>query len=384
MFNWLIRSCCIVLSLYAAGIVSAQKPEQDKIPRDHVRFKTGVSIGLTSVSSFVTASLTDELGFEYDTMSLIERPEIRTALSIEDDQFIELSQSQHQFLQEVKSNGLLFSIDKDQQLLKAQFVEFENEVNSKLSDEQQQRLAELRIQLGIALHGAKEYLSSERMREKLGLTKSDLELLPTKTATTKLKKTQLSKSYREANKKLVAKLKRIQADEIADFFHDYDSDFLTKILFVRDTKKPISHRLSRIQALHYACKKQTKKTLQLESNQIRSLEELRRNIEADRDPIDAIAKIMTTEQFEKFEQLFTARQIKKWGTVRTLSDGYLSQRMGIKPDESKMLVEMGQQLHAELKEIGHAKALDGINKLSSSNQEQIRDLIGEQISFDLK
>jgi len=382
VYKWIIQSCCIVLSLSVTGTLTAQQSDQAPIANEHVRLTKGVSIGLTGVSTFYIGSLIDELGFEYDTMSLLEKPEIRTAVSIEDDQYTELLQAQYKFFQEARSNGL--GTDTDEQQFKDRFLELENELTGMLSNEQHQRLIESRIQLGMALLGIREFLSSEQMSEKLGLTESDLKLMPTKAATTKQKNAQLSKSIREANKKIVAKLKRIQAEELTEFFDDFDSDFLSKQLFVRDVKKSISNRLSRIQILHCACKKQTIKMLDLEADQVASLEELRRNIEADQQPVDEIAKVMKTEQFQKFERIFAARQINKWGTVRALSDGYLRQMLRIESENAKQLVKLGKQLHAELNNLEVENMLSGISELSDRNQEKIRNLIGDRIMFDLK
>lgn len=371
----------ILATLFCLAILAA--PQVSLAQDDDMRISTGIGIGTQGFHTSVDIQLVDELDVPYDTYSLLKRPEIREAIGVSDEQFIDLHQVHSELTQEVKEKLADLIVSEDKSLVEDRFFEVESQLTGALSAQQLEQLAQISLQESIASHGLIKVLNTERIQQRLELKEQDQQTLAQ--LEDSMERSSTKADCRIANERLIAELNDEQANQLESYFENFDSGFLAQPLFAGKHQKAFSKRVTQNSLWLTIGSRQTRTDLKLTESQTNELKQLRRTESLESDAAKLIQGVLSIEQAVKFHNLVAARETKRWGTARALANGHLKSLLNISDQESEKLVKLGQQLHREVLQQQRVaqieNTLEQLTMLSGEQREKVRELIGEPIEL---
>ena len=368
--------CCIpavALFVATANQGDCQTVEEFK----DVKYSTGAKLGLNGFEQFSKLSLVDELGFEYDVISLLGDNQVRSVIGIDNQSFQQMRDLHNQFVNEISILSDLTN-EKTQTEVKARFYGLQGQLADMLSDDQFDRLQQVKTQKGIERYGLKKFLATTHMRQSLGLDQSTIDAIGSNDS---MFEVDLKSLYVHANRELVKALSEKQQTEFKSCFTDFDEEFLTQPLYKNGRSKPVTESETKKFLLRMLGRTSIQRKLELSETQIEKLNTARK----DNDSSLTITDVLNDKQSRDFYQLVKKSELSRWGTVGALSLGYVRQLLGITDSQSKELAQLGKRLQSDMKEkIANARLehwRSQMRDLSNSDREKIESLIGQPIDF---
>ena len=369
-------ACCPVFFalLFDANQASAQTVEEF----DDVKYSKGVSLGLNGFTEFTKLSLVDELGFEYDIISLLGDAKVRNELAIDNQTFQQMRTAHEKFVEQISILPDLVTKDTQDEI-KSQFYATQHTLGEMLSDDQYNRLQQIKTQKGIQQFGLKKFLSTKHMQQTLGIDSSTLDGIESGNQKFRIDQNKLNI---EANRVFVAHLTDKQQTELKSHFTDFEKEFLVQPLFKKGHANPVAPGDTSKFLYRMLGRNSYQRQLNLSDTQIKQLEQAGK---AKQPSTDAISKTLDPDQSKQFYQMIKKSELSRWGTVGTVAFGYASELLEFSDQQSKEMNELGKRLQSEM----HQKIADArqahlrkqLNALSDSDREKIDSLIGKPIDF---
>lgn len=385
-------------------------------------FSTSVGLSLTGPVYKSEFKMIDELGLEYDVMSLLSNKSIRKEIALTEVQYAsmtkiknELNSNVAEFIQSMASEKM-----KD---VKSQIIETEAVLNSMLKPVQFQRLEQLKNQMGINRFGLAAYLNSTSMVVAMGMSIEEAIQFKSKTDTLKTElKEKLDAIQRDANTELLTKFSKRQHSTIQKVFGDTKYEqFLTSKLFsdnkpklrkldkkqvtmfdalqspkvrreldivddqygeIRKSKTDHDQRLSeasqRLLGSFHEDTSVTARVKELKQLSDRSHEEFQ----------EELRRILLDFQLKRLDQIVAELETTRMGTVGVLCHGCLSKMLPVKKNEIQKLFDLGMKLEEE-RQKREARLLATFQQqvltlLSPIQEKRMASLLGETASFELR
>lgn len=370
------------MSVQSSTAVGQEMPE----PKEgDFSITSSVSLGLSGFSTSTQFKLVDELGFEYDVMSLIRDPLVREMTGIDEEQFRDIQADWKTATEPMLSKVLnTVLLDQSKEELKLLFEQAQSDILEQLEPDQARQLDLARHQLGIERFGLTEYLGSKRMSEQLGLSAEQIEsLVDAKTDFQSKYQELIRDELVESNTALLQHLEADQRQLLKEQLGSKGSQaFLSTKMFTdsQPSKQRIEPPQTAIAGMTRS--KANRNHCGIDAEQYEALKMVKRKMRTMSQ--DAIASelptILDTDQLERLEKLAIEDQVSRLGTVNALCYGILSSPLEIAPDQADELFEAGQQIHREFSQNATTAAATAIQQslssLSEEQREQVVELIG--------
>jgi hypothetical protein len=379
-----------IASLMLVGLFSLNAvlaiAQEEKVASDHKEFKitTSLSIGLNGPSYKTQFQLVDELGLEYDVMSLVEDEEVRQSLNLSETQFGQMQTMQHALTQELQ-NQLASALTSDavKQEIESRFKEVEAEIRSILDPVQSVQLEQVKIQQGIKRFGLPEYLSTSAMRKEFGFTNPELESLEQMQLASKSNYERRVKTLsRQANEALINELSAQHRKEFESLLTEAgQQEFLDSELFI--ARKTLRHqKLDHTRILLRQLRlKRVQADLKLKDEQFDAIEQLVKETQewSAEDLKHEVEQILTPDQIKRLNQYGVKMETTRYGAANELCYGLLGKLLGLSADDSERIFAAGQQIFKELDEDRKQAKIDSLRESLGSIAGEKRDRIIELI-----
>ena len=340
---------CILLSLSCATFAQNRAEKSD----DHDKFQisTGIGISLTGFQSFTKYGLVDELGINYDTMSLLENETVRQQVGVSRDKYLELCAAQSETVTEMNSLVLHATYSEEhREKLEAKFLALESKLQSQLTSEQVSALEQARYQLGIEKHGLK-YLAANDIATNLELSDTAREAIRSAGEgiidRVKQHKQDLLK---QANKELLEDLSNADRRRLETCFDDETMNrFLAAELFPDSQMAKAHGQYNCRMTLSKLRNRASRDDLKLSQQQLEKIDELGKQQHqiSDTELTEELEKLLTKKQADQIFSQFAATDFKKFGTVNALSYGAIGQWLELAKPESERIFEAGKRIRAD-------------------------------------
>lgn len=385
-------------------------------------FSTSVGMSLSGPVYKSEFKMVDELGLEYDVMSLLKNEAVRDDIELTEDQYAAMTKVKNtlnanvaEFIQSMTSEKM--------ESVKSQIIATEAQLAAMLKPEQFQRLQQLKNQMGINRFGLASYLNTKSMLTGMGLSPDAAEQFKSKTEELKEElKSKMAEANREANVKLLERVSKRQRDKVKNLLgEDNYEKFLASKLF--SDSKPKLRKLNRNQvSMLYALQSpKVRKELEIVDDQYNDIRELKSEYDhrlsdaseelfgqfTDGTPVTERAKklkelsdeshlefeselrrVLLDFQSKRLDQIVAELETTRMGTVGSLCYGLLSKKLSIKEDEIESLFETGMEL--EKVRIEQASKLKKdfdqqiLALLPPAQEKRMANLLGETASFKLR
>lgn len=366
-------------SILNAVFVQAQQTE-DVSEHDDFRITTSVSIGLTGPSYSTQFQLIDELGVEFDLMSLVADPAVRESIQLSTEQLTQIQAMKQAVQQELQTQiaGAITSKDGKQEI-ETRFREVVEGARSVLSPDQLVLLEQARIQRGIKRHGLPEFFATRQMRDQFGLSDDDLEKLKSNHVdATASHHRRMESLVQEANRALMAELTDANQAKLRGLLgEDGFNQFVASNMFVG--KKTLyrakqAHSRNLLRQLRI---KKVRDQLKLTADQYEQVQSLlKRAREHDNEALrNEMDQVLSSEQTHQLNQYGVLSETSRFGTVNALGRGLLGNLLDLTPEESAGVLEAGKQIFADLtQDLANSKfeSLRGsLESISAQQRERI-------------
>ena len=156
--------------------------------------------------------------------------------------------------------------------------------------------------------------------------------------------------YAQANKALIAELSQQQQESLKQLIGErFEKEFLHQPLYAGKNRKSRTERAARTSLARLVSSQKDATEIDLDDDQKTQLNSIRSElVQADRFD-KKIAEVLSKDQVSKFNRIAVTRQIRQWGTVRGLANGYLVELLSIGEKEAEALLSKGKQLDTDLK-----------------------------------
>ena len=358
----------MVFGLSAIGRLTFAQDDVTGRTNDDFQISKAIGISLAGVNTFTQYSMTDSHGLRYDTMSLLQSPQVRESIGLSADAYADMRATQLEMVEELEALTISAAYNEEHRdKIKARFTEIEQELNEILSSGQIDQLVVERVKVGIEKVGVK-YLVDPDVSKTIGLSKKAAESVRDQSSSfLKSLKARRAELLRNANQELVdslSKSKRTEFDKILD--EKAGKKFLAREMFV-------GHRAERRKSIRLSFKlysmlrsKAMQRKLELSENQIEQFNEIKRR---GSENADSIETLLNGEQKSHIFQLAFDEEIRKFGTVNFISSGILGQQLKLTDEEVDGLFERGKELHAEmLRQLDASSQELAVTKFGVSNE----------------
>jgi len=345
-------------------------------PEEHFQFQIQLSLGLSGINTHYAASLRDENGFQYDSISVIRRNGLG-AVALSQDQKEEWQAIYLDMMEELKahpSSSMLRADDETaQDELESIFREALNDINSLFSEDQKLALQRLRHRDGIQQIGFEKYLGSSHFGDQ-GLPESDIAVLK---SLQELWKQNVESCRALANRKLLEAMEKY-SQRGPNSFEKLTSkktlqSFLNSPLFT--TPKNYRKRSAKRGFL-------VKQVIGLKITQ-RDLgvsPEVAGKIASETEiDHENLKSILDDKQFQQFSCLLIAKDIKAFGTVNTLCSGHFSSLISLSDSDADKFHKEGKKIYSDLAKQIKAKNMEqleeSLKSLKSESADRLRSVL---------
>lgn len=385
-------------------------------------FSTSVGMSLTGPVYKSEFKMVDELGLEYDVMSLLGNESIRKDVELTDEQYAAMTKVKNALNANV-AEFIQSMTTKKMESVKSQIIETEAQLTAMLKPEQFQRLQQLKNQMGINRFGLASYLNSKSMLTGMGLSPDAAKQFKNKTEELKKElKSNLEEANREANVELLERVSKRQRDKVKSLLGEVNYEkFLASKLF--SDSKPKLRKLNRNQVtmLNALQSPKVRKELEIVDDQYNEIRELKAEYDqelseaseklfgqfADGTSVTERAKklkklsdeshqtfeaelrrILLDFQSDRLDQIVAELEATRMGTVGSLCFGLLSKKLAVKEGEIKSLFDIGMKLEkirieraVKLKKDFEQQVLA---MLPPAQEKRMANLLGETATFELR
>lgn len=361
-----------------AGSTFAQDPGEDE--KGDFTVTTSVSLGLSGLTTSTDYKLVDELGFEYDVISLLRNQKVKEMTGIEESQMDRIDDLWTEATRKMNSKFVeSVVIEQDKSEIKRLFLESQEQMLELLEPDQIERLQQASHHVAIERYGIANYLASNRMQAEIEL--SDGQLKSLRDAESKF-----NTDYRNRVRSLIVKANETLLESLTDFQRKTIreslgksglEDFKKAKLFTSANSikgKPIRNQ-SRLIGL--TRRSRIRSDLGIERSQYESIMDLSRLAKtiSEADVASRLKEILHPEQLHELERVAALEQVGRLGTVDSLSYGMIGQKLDLKPGESEELFAMGEQIQHELLAASNEEKSKSIKETMPFLSDEMRDRV---------
>lgn len=312
---------------------------------------TAISLGPTGFQTTVQCSLTDELGFKYDTWSILAEPSVRTQTALTPEQWGEIGSLKREFEQMLATETLGLVTNEDTRtMLKERFTAVNAEMKNVLTPEQLAVVEAAKLQLPLQRFGVNQVLATQQMRDELGLGEEELKQISESETHAKSKLAmEIEAKIRSANERMLAELNYDQVERFQQLLDEAAREsFLTsELIGDSKTRRPRSVALGK-SLLRFVKRSAIQRKLDLTSQQKERLSAIETNSITIAEAFNSIGDVLSAEQLAKCKRLAIAEQVKQYGSVVALAYGYLAAELSLTEEEADQVAGRGRELAEEL------------------------------------
>lgn len=385
-------------------------------------FSTSVGLSLAGPVYKSEFKMIDELGLEYDVMSLLSNKSIREEIVLSEVQYASMTKIKNKLNSNLAE--LIQSMTSEKmKVVKSQIIETEAALNSMLKPVQSQRLEQLKNQMGINRFGLASYLNSTSMVMAMGMSNEEARQFKSNTDMLKNElKEKLNAIQRDSNSELLTQFSNRQRSMIQKVFGDikYEQFLISKLFSdnkprlrkldknqvamlnvlqspklrreldivddqygeIRKSKSDYDQRLSeasqRLLGSFHEDNSVTARAKELKQLSDRSHEEFQ----------EELRRILLDFQLKRLDQIVAELETTRMGTVGVLCHGCLSKMLPVKKNEIQKLFDFGMKLEQERQKRA-ARLLETFQQqvlalLSPIQEKRMASLLGETASFELR
>lgn len=335
--------------------IAAQDFERDP------NFKVAISqsIGLGGFTTTTQFMLVDESGFRYDTMTLLANKSVKQSLNLSDEQKDLIGESWLEAKEEMEAKLLgAITSDTKRDEVESIFFAHQAQVLSLMNEDQAERFESMKAGLALDSVGVAKFLSTKRARKEFGLTDAQVEKINKQGAEfEKHLKLELRELIRQSNQALIGKLSDEQQQALNKLLDEKQfNDLLNSSLFV-------SHKLATSDSpylnvsrnhteLFVAClTRKNREQAKITDSQYDKMRELRRDAKklTGSEFETRLNAILSTDQIDVLAIAGIVKQIKKHGSVNSISNGILANELELSDEERERLFAFGNELQEDLK-----------------------------------
>lgn len=340
--------CCLVLtfgaSLFASELIGQEKPAN----RDgdfELTFQIG--LGLPGVKTGASYGLKDSHDVYYDTMALLNNPNVRQEVGLDEDSYRELWDARSEAVSEIDKLTMAAALDEEERArMKVIYMNAEQELKSQFTDAQLSTLRLARAQVGIEKVGL-QYLEIPQMAKLFGISPEAAKLLGENGEQVFLElKKEILALRKEANKQLIKQLSETDRSKLENLISDKTAaSMMASRLFLKgrvEKKKIIKLGPKLVLMLR---SKLIQKKLVLSDAQIDQLQNLKGR---DENAIKKARDVLAADQWKTLLQLAIEEALKKSGTVNLISTGIVAELLELSEENAKSLFEAGKRINKEM------------------------------------
>ncbi len=366
-------------------VINAQEFERDP----NFRVAISQSIGLGGFTTTTQFMLVDESGFRYDTMTLLANDSVKQSLNLSDEQNELIGESWLNTKEEMEAK-LLSAITSDttRDEVESIFLAHQAEVLSLMNEDQAERFEAMKAGLAIESVGIAKFLSTKRTREEFGLTDAQVEKIDKQGAKfEKNLKLELRELMRQSNLALIGKLSDAQQQALKELLNEKQfNGLINSSLFasrkLASSDSPYLNDSRNHTELFVAClARKNREQANMTDSQYAKMRELRRDAKklTDLEFETRLNAILSTDQIDVLAIAGIVKQIKKHGSVNSISNGILANKLGLSDEERESLFAFGNELQEDLKNNARIAKKQLVREtfecLSGSHVEQLSEIV---------
>lgn len=388
------------------------------------KFAYSTSIGF-SFSGPVYSSefkLMDELGFEYDIMSLLKDEQVRQEIGLSDDQLEKMKAIKSEVDNNMGEIMSAIGSEEKRNEVKNRILGAEEVLYNLLEPEQANRLGQLRNQIGIARYGVVPYLSRKSMLRGAGLSDESIEEFQNQSnkllRQIKSEKEELNKRL---NRELMEELSRVKRRKLQDIIPAQQFDkLLQSPLFV---SQPVSmEKLSKqvLKLIDVIGKQEIRKGLEVSSRQEEEISTAAKDYRSrivnkherlNNSPVKQTARekadslrafingldldfeneledILSAKQWTQLLGMQIEMEAKRLGTVGAITTGQIAHQLKLNPDETERIYDKGLKLEKvrqkELEQLNHRLRESAYDLFDRRSSKSIADLVGRPADLKMR
>ncbi len=346
------------------------------------------SLGFQGIKTSIRYRLVDELGLEYDVISLLNKSEVAESVEIDADQFAELRSAAYVTEQAISKEFAAIITEENHDKIEAAFRDLQTDLYSMLDDEQIEKIHQARDRLGIETHGLKKYLSTSRAREQMGLSETQVNSIALISESGKSKLlTTIKDLTRQANEAIVEQIESPHREQFESLLDSKSTAaFMATSLY--KSKKSLKAKRPRNYATLVGLirNNSVRDQIEMEPSQYDTLKLVKRHARTieDSEIKAALDENLRPDQLKQLLQLAATSQLKEYGTVHSLCFGIIANDIGLTEEKANKLFEIGKEIEAELSaDIRSAKEEFLRQSLGSLEGDQVEKIIEVACQADL-
>lgn len=366
-------------------------------------FTSGVNVSLQGTEVISEFKLVDDLGFEYDVMSVLKNKEIRDELKVTDEQFSAMKSIQKKMTEELVPQIAAGISSKDRgKKLEAQVKATELIIKNKLDSQQLTRLEQIKNRIQFDRFGAAALATSGYLEKELNLSAKLAESISEKVQTLKRKHSQkVNQLYRQAHHQVLAELPVMYKDKLDSVATaDFLEGLVARPLFIAKPKRRfrrVSTAVSFSQLLSdksirdavemvdsqfqdlMELKKKFDQRLEVQSNQLlsgpgrelsisdRGKQLVKLKSENQRAFDRQLRDSLIDHQVDRLVEIAILVEVKQAGTIQCICNGTIAERMELNQEYANKLYSKAADLHVDIQ--------SKIRRLESELDEQVIKLV---------
>ena len=345
---------CLLVHCFGFSILA-----QDEFTHEETKdFKARklIGVGVTGVFSKTEFVMSDEHEINYDVMSLLKDKSSRKRMGISEDRYLELITARRELDKTIHTTYSTAFSEEDNDKIEALFFEAETKTRGMLGAEQLSMLKFERARKGVKLVGL-DYLGSPSVSASFGLPEEAAKLIVErhKNYQKQLKATKLE-LLKAANRKLIASLSQSQLEKMEELIEEETrKKLVASALFVGEKVVRKKSTPQAKKSLFTVRLSSVERKLELSQEQIDRISLLEKDSPGLQDSINSI---LTDEQLAKLNQRTILLDLRKLGSVNSITSGLIGNRLALSTDEKDRMFELGKDLLAEFESELRQAAID--------------------------
>ncbi|MEC9093255.1 MAG: hypothetical protein VX438_11150, partial [Planctomycetota bacterium] len=378
IFLLFISQCFLPVSIFGQSKASSTERNTD------LTFTSSVNVSLQGTKIINEFKLVDDLGFEYDIMSVLKNKEIRDELNVTDKQFAGMKSIQQKMTEELvpKIAAGISSKDRGKEL-EAHVKATELILKSNLDSQQLTRFEQIKNQIRFDRFGATALATSSYLENELNLPVKLAKSISEKVQSLKSKHLQkVNQLYRQAHQKILEELPSADQNQLDSVVTvDFRKELMARPLFITKPKRRfrnISTAVSFSQLLSdksirdaveivdsqfqeiMELKKRYDQKLKAQSNQLlsgsgrnlsisdRGKQLVKLKSENKRAFEHQLRNSLLDHQIDRLVEIAILVEVKQAGTIQCICNGTLAERIGLKTEDAKKMHSKAVDLHLDL------------------------------------
>jgi len=314
--------------------------------------QTSLALSLQGFHQRTTFKLVDENEVPYDVMSLVNSPGVATSIGLSKEQHQQMLETAYDTQQLIEENLAGIISEDGRAAVEETFRELQTDLYSMMDDDQIDRLHQAQVKLGIEKVGLETYLASSQVRERTGLSETQLASVSNNNLKTKAQLREKTKDLtKQANE---AVLEQLDDQQLAKLDEILDPSSLTQLMETDLIlpKKTLEGKPRRNYAtlVGHIRSRSVREDAKIDQAQYESLKLVKRHArkKSESEIQESVEEVLTPEQNLHLSKITALEQIESLGTVNSICFGVISDMIGLDEAKANGLFETGKEISSEL------------------------------------